>query len=129
MIKFSKEIVLSLYKLMTDKTSGTVGIRDEGMLSSALEAPFQTFLGVELYPSIIQKAARLGYGLVSNHPFVDGNKRIGVFVMLVFLRVNSINISFSDEEIIDIALNTAAGKYRYEDILKILESKCQYGLI
>lgn len=93
------------------------------MMLSALEAPYQTFAGYELFPSLIEKAARLGYGLVANHPFVDGNKRIGVFVMLVFLKLNGIDLTFSDEEIIDMALNTASGLYKYEDILKVLQTK------
>lgn len=123
MIKFSKEIVLKLYKKIVDYTGGSFGIRDESMLESALETPYQTFGGVELYPTIINKAARLGYGLVANHPFIDGNKRIGIYVMLVFLSVNGIVLEFNDNEIIDLALLTATGKYRYEDILKVLENK------
>lgn len=123
MIKFNKETILKLYEMMTDATGGTIGIRDEGMLLSALEAPFQTFANTDLYPNILNKAARLGYGLVANHPFVDGNKRIGVFVMLVFLDLNGIHLEFTDNEIITLALNIADGSYKYEDILRILESK------
>ena len=123
MIKLEEKDVLVLYRILTDKAGGTVGIRDKGMMLSALEAPYQTFAGYELFPSLIEKAARLGYGLVANHPFVDGNKRIGVFVMLVFLKLNSIDLTFSDEEIIDMALNTASGLYKYEDILKVLQTK------
>ncbi|MBQ3253735.1 MAG: type II toxin-antitoxin system death-on-curing family toxin [Acholeplasmatales bacterium] len=123
MIKFNKETILKLYEMMTDATGGTIGIRDEGMLLSALEAPFQTFANTDLYPNILNKAARLGYGLVANHPFVDGNKRIGVFAMLVFLDLNGIHLEFTDNEIIILALNIADGSYKYEDILRILESK------
>ena len=123
MIKFTKEQVLNLYKLMTDASGGTIGVRDISLLESALEAPFHTFFNQELYPSLIEKAARLGYGLVANHPFVDGNKRIGVFVMLTFLKVNKINISFTNKEIENMALNLADGTYKYEDILNILKNK------
>lgn len=123
MIKFNKDHILTLYKMMAEKTGGTVGIRDENLLESALEAPFQTFDGIELYPSLIEKAARLGYGLVANHPFVDGNKRIGVFAMLTFLEINNIQLSFKDEEVENIALKLADGSYKYDDILKILETK------
>ena len=84
MIKFNKENVLSIYEVLTLKTGGTVGIRDEGLLASALEAPYQTFSGVDLFPTLLEKGVRLGFGLVSNHPFVDGNKRIGILIMLVF---------------------------------------------
>ena len=123
MIKFDKNDVLRLYKKVVDYTGGTFGIRDETMLESALAAPYQTFAGEELYPPIIKKAARLGYGLVRNHPFIDGNKRIGIFVMLVFLSVNNINIEFNDAEIIKMGLDTANGKCDYDDILNIIETK------
>ena len=84
---------------MVDNTGGTIGIRDTSLLESALNAPFQTFGDEELYPSIIEKASRLCYGLIKNHPFIDGNKRIGVYAMLVYLGLNNINLDFSDEEI------------------------------
>lgn len=123
MIKFSKNQILLLYKLMTDATGGTIGIRENSLLESALDAPFQTFGGNELYPSIIEKAARLGFGLVANHPFIDGNKRIGLFVMLTFLEINNIKLNFTNNEIENMALKLADGSYKYEDILKILNEK------
>ena len=123
MIKFDKEIVLELYKKLVDRTGGTYGIRDMSMLESAISAPYQTFGGVELYPTMLEKAARLGYGLVSNHPFIDGNKRIGIFVMLIFMKVNDINIEFSDDEIVYLALGVASGKLSYEDLLGFLSKK------
>ena len=125
MIKLEKNDILDLYKLMANKTGGTVGIREESLLESALDAPFQTFAGFELYPTLIEKAARLGYGLVANHPFVDGNKRIGIFSMLVFLEVNDLIIEFSDEEIVSITLKVADGTYKYDDLLSILRKKAQ----
>ena len=93
------------------------------LLESAIEAPYQTFDGEELFPTKIEKAARLGYGLISNHPFIDGNKRIGVYIMISFLEVNGIHMEFTDQEIEDIALSTASGNMKYEDILKFLKSK------
>ena len=108
---------------MTDATGGTIGIRENSLLESALDAPFQTFGGNELYPSIIEKAARLGFGLVANHPFIDGNKRIGLFVMLTFLEINNIKLNFTNNEIENMALKLADGSYKYEDILKILNEK------
>ncbi len=123
MIKFNKERILLLYQMMVEATGGTFGIRDESMLDSAIEAPYQTFDGSELFPSKLEKAARLGFGLVANHPFIDGNKRIGIYIMLSFLEVNGIHLEFTDEEIEDIALGVAAGKYTYEDILKYLKEK------
>ena len=87
MIRFSKEKVLLLHQLMAEATGGSIGVRDEGLLDSALENAFATFDGIELYPSKEEKAARLGFSLVSNHAFVDGNKRIGIYTMLSFLAV------------------------------------------
>ena len=76
-----------------------------------------------MLPTKIEKAARLGYGLISNHPFIDGNKRIGVYIMISFLEVNGVHMEFTDQEIEDIALSTASGNMKYEDILKFLKSK------
>jgi death-on-curing protein len=123
MIRLYKDDILNLYKLMALETGGTVGIREESLLESALEMPFQTFLGEELYPTMLEKAARLGYGLVANHPFIDGNKRIGVFSMLVFLDVNEINIEFTDEELVDLTLKLADGTYKFDELLTILKMK------
>ena len=85
MIRLSKTQILLLHEQLIAETGGSSGLREEGMLDSALNAPFQTFGGEDAYPSLQQKAARLCFGLVKNHPFVDGNKRIGAHVMLVFL--------------------------------------------
>ena len=90
MIRLTKEQVLSIHSSLIEATGGTDGVRDNGLLESALESPFQTFDGNDLYPALIQKAARLGYALVANHPFIDGNKRIGVHTMLVFLALNGV---------------------------------------
>ena len=123
MITFNKENVLSIYEVLTLKTGGTVGIRDEGLLASALEAPYQTFSGVDLFPTLLEKGVRLGFGLVSNHPFVDGNKRIGILIMLVFFEMNGILIDFTDDEVVDMALGVASGKYSYNDLLTIVSAK------
>ena len=111
------------YKILTEATGGTVGVRDEGLLLSALEAPYQSFGGEDLFPSLLEKAVRLGYGLVANHPFIDGNKRIGILVMLTFMELNGINVEFTDDEVIDMALGVASGKYKYEDLLNIVSGK------
>ena len=116
MIRFSKEKVLLLHQLMAEATGGSIGVRDEGLLDSALENAFATFDGVELYPSKEEKAARLGFSLVSNHAFVDGNKRIGIYIMLSFLEMNGIRLHCTDEEIIHIGLSIASGSMNYEDL-------------
>ena len=92
------------------------------MLESALAAPFQTFGGESLYPSIQSKAAQLGYGLVCNHPFLDGNKRIGAHVMLVFLALNGIEVEYTQQELIAAILSIACGEMDASALLKwILE--------
>lgn len=123
MIKFNKERVLLLYQMIVEATGGTFGIRDERLLESAIEAPYQTFDGKELFPTKIEKAARLGFGLISNHPFIDGNKRIGVYIMISFLEVNGVKIKFTDLEIEYIALSIAKSEMSYEKLLKLLQDK------
>ena len=90
MIRFSKSKVLLLHKLIAEETGGSIGVRDEALLESALEGIYATFDGQELYPTKEEKGTRLGYTLISNHAFVDGNKRIGMHIMLMFLEVNGI---------------------------------------
>ena len=117
MIKFDKEKVLLLQQLVIKSSGGSAGVRDMGLLESAIENVYQTFDGVELYPSKEEKGARLGYSLVSNHAFVDGNKRIGLLVMLSFLAINGINMKYTDDELISVGLSLADGKYSYNDLL------------
>ena len=118
MIKFSSEKVKLLHQLMAEATGGSIGVRDEGLLDSAIESAFATFDGVELYPSKEEKAAKLGHSLISNHAFVDGNKRIGVYVMLSFLELNGIRIEASDEDVVALGLGAADGSIKQEDILE-----------
>lgn len=88
MKRLSKEQVVLLHRRLIELTGGSGGIRDEGMLDSALSNPFQSFGNEELYPSIQAKAAQLCFGIVKNHPMIDGNKRLGAHIMLVFLALN-----------------------------------------
>ena len=118
MIKFSKEKVLLLHQLMAEATGGSVGLRDEGLLDSALESAFAGYGDKEFYPTKEQKGARLGFALISNHAFVDGNKRIGMYVMMTFLEMNGIKIKCSDEELVDVGLSVADGKMEYEELLR-----------
>jgi death-on-curing protein len=118
MITLSKKQIIMLHSQLIAETGGTDGIRDEGLLDSALSAPFQSFADTEVYPSIQQKAARLGYGLVKNHAFVDGNKRIGAHAMLVFLVLNKIELDYTQDELSDIFLKIAAGETSQNDLLE-----------
>ena len=117
MIRFSSEKVKLLHQLLAEATGGSVGVRDEGLLDSAIEGAFATFDGVELYPSKEEKAAKLGYSLIPNHAFVDGNKRIGVYVMLSFLELNGIHIESTDEDVVSLGLGVADGSMEQKDIL------------
>lgn len=117
MIKFSKEKVLLLHKLIAEETGGSIGVRDEALLESALEGAFAGFGGKEFYPTKEEKGARLGYTLISNHAFVDGNKRIGMYVMLTFLEVNGIHMECTNEEVATVGLSVAAGIMSYEELL------------
>ena len=117
MIKFSKAKVLLLHQLIAQETGGSVGVRDEGLLESALETAFSGFGGQEFYPTKEEKGARLGYNLISNHAFVDGNKRIGVYVMLTFLEVNGIRLDCTNEDVVKIGLGVADGSMDYEALL------------
>ena len=124
MIKFSEEKVLLLHKLITEETGGDPNLRDKALLESALESAFATFDGEELYPTKQEKAARLGYSLISNHAFVDGNKRIGMYVMMTFLEVNGIKIRPTVDDVARVGLAVAAGEMKYEDLLAwILENQ------
>ena len=118
MIKFSKEKVLLLHQIMSEATGGSAGVRDEGLLDSALESAFSGFGGQEFYPSKEEKGARLGLSLISNHAFVDGNKRIGTYIMLAFLEMNGIRIRCTDEELINVGLSVADGSMKYEELLR-----------
>ena len=124
MIKFSQDKVLLLHRLITEATGGDPNVRDTDLLNSALESAFATFDGKELYPTKEEKGARLAYALISNHAFVDGNKRIGMYVLLTFLEVNGIKIRPSNEEVARVGLAVAAGEMKYEQLLDwILENE------
>lgn len=112
----TREQVIKLHQALIEASGGSSGIRDVGMLDSALKTPLQTFDENELFPSVLDKAARLAFGLIKNHPFIDGNKRIGTHAMLIFLALNNIMLSYKDEELIDIILKVASGKANENDL-------------
>lgn len=118
MIRLSKDRVLLLHKLMAEVTGGSARLREEALLDAALEGIFATFDGQELYPTAEEKGARLGYSLISNHAFVDGNKRIGMYAMLIFLEVNGIRLACSNEDIVQAGLGVASGGMSYEELLQ-----------
>ena len=118
MIKLSQEKVLLLHEIITRETGGDASVRDYALLDSALASAFQTFDGQELYPTKEEKGARLGYSLISNHAFVDGNKRIGMFVLLVFLEVNGIKLRPSVDDVARVGLAVASRTMKYDELLE-----------
>lgn len=118
MKRLSKEQILMLHTQLIAQTGGSDGVRDYNLLESAIETPFQSFNGEELYPTIQSKGARLGYGLIKNHCMIDGNKRIGIHAMLVFLALNGIALKYTQKELYEMVLAVADGSLEYEDMLQ-----------
>ena len=123
MILISKEQVFKIHTSLIKETGGIDGIRDENLLDSALNSPFQTFDTKDLYPEISDKAAQLSFSIIKNHPFLDGNKRIGVHIMLVFLTLNNIKLLYSQKELIDLGLKIADSSFSRDDIKNWIEKR------
>ena len=117
MIRLEEDMVLLLHQLIVEETGGSPDLRDRALLDSALASAFQTFGGRDLYPSKEEKAARLGHSLISNHAFVDGNKRIGMHIMLTFLEVNGIHMNCTNDDVVHAGLSVADGSMKYEELL------------
>lgn len=122
MILLTVEEVIELHQKLVSVTGGSRELRDRGLLESAIYSAEASFGDVEQYPSAEEKAARLAYGLISNHAFVDGNKRIGVFVMLMTLKLNGIGIAYSQAELINLGLGAASGEFQYNEILSWIQT-------
>ena len=118
-----------LHEQLIKETGGSSGVRDRGLLESAAEAPFQTFDDLELFPTVQEKAARLGFGLIRNHAMVDGNKRIGTHAMLVFQAMNGIKLQYTQKELYTEILEVAAGEKNYEDLLAWILSHQIYSSV
>ncbi len=116
MIVLNKNQIVKLHEHLITETGGSQGVRDEGLLDSAVNAPFQRFDNIELFPTVQQKAARLGYGIIKNHPFTDGNKRTGTHSMLIMLELNGIEMSYTQEELYSIILKIAGGKSELKEL-------------
>lgn len=116
------EQVIELHSRLIQATGGLDGVRDAGLIESSLSSVFSTYFGIEKYPSIEEKAARLCYSLVNNHAFLDGNKRIGVYVMIIFLELNGIVLHQTDEEIVNLGLGVASSELDYNAILEYIRS-------
>ena len=122
MITLTKDQIIMLHEKIYERYGGSVGILNEGMLDSALETPFQTYGGVDLFPDEKDKIVRLAYGLIKNHSFRDGNKRIGALVLLVMLELNGYHVKATNEEFTDIIMGIAASEKDDEDLKAWVEA-------
>ncbi|MBP1549896.1 MAG: type II toxin-antitoxin system death-on-curing family toxin [Oscillospiraceae bacterium] len=122
MIKLTKSQVISIHSQLIEATGGSDGIRDDGLLDSSLNSPFQTFGGEDVYPSLMHKASRLCYSIISNHPFIDGNKRIGIHTMSVFLALNRVELNYTQQELIDLGIGIASGNISPEQLFQWLNN-------
>ena len=116
MIILTKRQILLLHEQLISVYGGSSGVRDDGLLESAINAPLQAFGGIEFYPTIIDKSVRLGFGLIKNHPFIDGNKRIGTHAMLTQLELNNVQLEYSADELIEVIMEVAAGDLSQESL-------------
>lgn len=114
--------VEAIHEILIEEFGGSAGIRDLNLLESALARPFQTYDGVELYPTVLHKAASLIESLLSNHPFVDGNKRTGYVLTRLYLIKHGLEIHASEEEKYDFVISIASGKSKFEEILEWLKT-------
>ena len=122
MLKLTVKQVIDLHTHIVMETGGSDGIRDMGLLESAVNAPFQSFGGDDVYPSVCDKAARLGFGLARNHAFIDGNKRIAALSALVFLEANGIGIKCEEPEIFSLFMRLAASEVTFDDLVEWLKN-------
>jgi death on curing protein len=116
------ENILIFHKKIVSKTGGSEGVRDLGLIESALSRGLMTFDGRDLYESIEMKISVIAHSLISNHGFIDGNKRIGVAILILLLKLNDIEIRYTQQEIIDIGLGVAEGKINENDILEWIKT-------
>ena len=117
MMLLTVDEIISLHEKLIMKTGGSNGLRDRGLLESAVYSADSAFGDVEVYPSVEEKAARLAFAITGNHPFVDGNKRIGIFIMLLTLRLNGISLAYTQSELIALGFNIASNALDYSAIL------------
>ena len=123
MIYLNQNQVLKLHDKIINEFGGIHGIRNETLLTSALANPLQTFAGLDLYPSVFDKAVQLCFGIIKNHPFLDGNKRLGLHLMLILIHINRLKIDITHDELIDIIFKVADGTFNRQDFLHALKEK------
>jgi death-on-curing protein len=123
-IRLSVEDVIALHSMLISKSGGLDGIRDINLLDLSVNSPYHTFGGQNLYPSIQAMAAHLAFSLIKNHPFLDGNKRIGIFSMMVFLKLNGHPVTCSDDELESLGWGLADGSITEAELLDWIIAHC-----
>lgn len=123
MIRLTREEIFIIHEQLIERYGGLHGVRDENILDLTLNAPYQTFGEIELYPGVIEKATRLCFGLVKNHPFYDGNKRIGAMALLATLNLNNFSVDTNSAELTEIILSLAAGSIDYDFFLQWVKDR------
>ena len=117
--------VIRIHEILIDKFGGPKGIRDQALLESAIQRPFQTFDQNLLYPSAIEQAAALAESLITNHPFHDGNKRIGYTMMRLHLMTNHMDIEATEDEKYDFVIKIASGDSSFDEIKEWIRDKLE----
>ena len=120
-IQFTIQDICELHTQLEEAFILSSGIRDKSLLASAVNAPFQTFMGNDLYPSIYDKAAQLCYGIANNHPFTDGNKPTALHSMYVYLIINGYDIIAPQQDVENLIINVAAGRMHNTELSKWLQ--------
>ncbi|QUH21995.1 type II toxin-antitoxin system death-on-curing family toxin [Alkaliphilus sp. B6464] len=115
--------IILFHEKIIKETGGSTGIRDRGLIESALDRAFATYDGVDLYPSVVEKISVIAHSLISNLGFIDGNKRIGVAAMIMLLKINNITIYYSQQELIDLGIGAAEGSMNEKDILNWINER------
>lgn len=118
----TRQFVDRLHSLSLQFYGGAAGIRDEGMLESAIARPYQTFDGVELHPTAIEKAAAIAESIIVNHPYVDGNKRTGFLAMFAMLELHGIQLAATEEEAYDAVIQVSTGQLHFDGLVDWLKA-------
>lgn len=128
MKRLSKEFVLQLHELVIRKSGGSRGVRDNSLLDSALKSAFQTFDGQDLYPSDLDKIVMISYSLIQGHPFIDGNKRIGILILALLLKENEYSVIWTDEDLVFLGLSIARGQMDPSEVKSFILKKLNKGI-
>lgn len=121
----TKKVVLRLHELSIIKFGGAQGIRDEGLMESAIARPYQTFEGEDLHPTVYENAAAMAESIIINHPFIDGNKRTGFLTMLALLKVGDLKIVASNEAIYNFTIQISTGEIKFDEIVLWLKNNTE----